>query len=78
MTKKLFIGSLFALALTACASQVALDDAYYWSDEASVMNNELNRSNAAETSQSPIDHPITPVVEYLNVQDTTVTIRIKK
>ena len=78
MKKKLFIGSLFALALTSCASQAALDDAYYWSDEAFVTNNELNRSHAAETSQSPIDHPVTPAVEYLNVQDTTVTIRIKK
>ena len=66
MTKKLLIVSL-ALGLTACASSKApLDDAYYWPDE----------SASSETTQTT--QTTESSIEYLDVQDTTVTIRIKK
>ena len=57
MTKKIYI-VLFALGLSACASQAPLDDAYYWPDKEHKHEKEK--------------------IEYLNVQDTTVTIRINR
>ena len=67
MTKKIIILSL-ALGLIACGttSKAPLDDAYY----------------QPEKTQSTPNTPTSPTsptsIEYLNVQDTTVTIRIKK
>lgn len=58
-----------ALGLASCASQAPLDDAYYWPDK-----------KAQSTQSTPIT-PNTPnnqKIEYLNVQDTTVTIRVNK
>ena len=67
----------FSLLFTACASigQVPMDDAYYW-----------EKSNpSAVSSPSSVSTPATPAspakvspVEFTNVQDTTVTIRIKR
>ena len=52
-----------ALGLASCASQAPLDDAYYWPDK-----------KAQSTQTTPNNQKI----EYLNVQDTTVTIRVNK
>ena len=64
----------FSLLFTACASigQVPMDDAYYW-----------EKSNpSAVSSPSSASTPASPAkvspVEFTNVQDTTVTIRIHK
>ena len=62
MTKKIYI-VLFALGLSACASQAPLDDAYYWPDK-KVQSTQIN--------------PNTPTMEIISEQDTTVTIRINR
>lgn len=58
---------LLLFALTAChtTSQAPLDDAYYWPDK------------SVHTEHSESSTPSIPI-EYTNVQDTTVTIKIKR
>ena len=70
MTKKIFI--LLAFGLCGCSTvQLApLDDAYYY-PEKSVSSSDPNVSIDPSV-------PSAPSVEYVNVQDTTVTIRIKR
>ena len=65
MTKQIYI-VLLALGLTACASQAPLDDAYYWPDK------------KAQSTQITPNNQNTQKIEYLNVQDTTVTIRVNR
>ena len=69
MTKKIYI-VLFALGLSACASQAPLDDAYYWPDKKAAS---LESSSSASQDKRPESS-----IEYLNIQDTTVTIRINR
>ena len=59
---------LFALAACHTTSQAPLDDAYYWPDKS--VHTEHSESSASSASSSSI--------EYTNVQDTTVTIKIKR
>ena len=83
---------LLLLALTAChtTSQAPLDDAYYWPDKEPVEQKEQKSKQPSETTvittttttttQSTsviVTTPSTPI-EYTNVQDTTVTIKIKR
>ena len=56
---------LFALAACHTTSQAPLDDAYYWPDK------------SVHTEHSESSTPSTPI-EYTNIQDTTVTIKIKR
>ncbi len=66
MKKIPFIVCIAAVCLSACstAQLPPMDDAYY------TRNNQSNQSN--QNNQSA------PAIEYLNVQDTTVTIRIRQ
>ena len=66
MTNKILLIFLLALGLTACGvtSTAPLDDVYYWPDK------------KAPVEETPT--PDTDSMEYINVQDTTVTIRIKR
>lgn len=63
--------------MTACSTTtvIPIDDAYYTSDAESktqkTQNTPINQSTQDTQSSST-------TIEYLNVQDTTVTIRIKK
>ena len=67
---------LLLFALTAChtTSQAPLDDAYYWPDKS--VHTEHSESSTPSASSAP-STPSTPI-EYTNVQDTTVTIKIKR
>ena len=67
---------LLLLALTAChtTSQAPLDDAYYWPDKS--VHTEHSESSTPSAS-SALSTPSIPI-EYTNVQDTTVTIKIKR
>ena len=65
---------LFALAACHTTSQAPLDDAYYWPDKS--VHTEHSESSAPSAS-SATSVPSTPI-EYTNVQDTTVTIKIKR
>ena len=73
MNRRLYI-LLFATVLTGCASIEIppLDDAYYWPDKKS-----------SAVSAAPVAPPAThvqtsPSLEYVNVKDTVVTVRIKR
>lgn len=63
--------------MTACSTTtvIPIDDAYYTSDAESktqkTQNIPINQSTQNSQSSST-------TIEYLNAQDTTVTIRIKK
>ena len=59
---------LFALAACHTTSQAPLDDAYYWPDKS--VHTEHSESSTSSDTSTPI--------EYTNVQDTTVTIKIKR
>lgn len=65
---------LFALAACHTTSQAPLDDAYYWPDKS--VHTEHSESSAPSAS-SATSVPSTPI-EYTNIQDTTVTIKIKR
>ena len=86
MTRYLIIG-LFALGLCGCASTQLppLDDAYYWEKNQPAQSSQNTQStqiiqNTPNTPNTPNTQttPAGPAIDYLNVQDTTVTIRIKK
>ena len=68
MTKKIYIVFL-ALGLASCASQAPLDDAYHWEDK-TPSKYTPQPTQATQTTE--------PTLHFLNIQDTTVTVRIKK
>ena len=72
---------LLLFILTACASQAPLDDAYHWMDKAEQMAaaaaQTAQQSSTSTTSTSSAT-PTAPSLEYTNVQDTTITVRIKR
>lgn len=68
---------LFALAACHTTSQAPLDDAYYWPDK-SVHTEHSESSVSSASSSSSASSALSPSIEYINVQDTTVTIRIKR
>ncbi len=72
---RVVVGLLF-FTLAAChtTSQAPLDDAYYWPDKS--VHTEHSESSAPSAS-SASSAPSIPI-EYTNVQDTTVTIKIKR
>lgn len=90
MSKYRFIVFLGALILTACASQAPLDDAYHWMDKAEQMaaaaaqtaqqsaQSATSSSSSSSSSSTSSATPTAPSLEYTNVQDTTITVRIKR
>jgi len=67
----------FSLLFTACASigQVPMDDAYYWEKS---NPSAVSSPSSASTPATPASPAKVSPVEFTNVQDTTVTIRIHK
>lgn len=80
MRKTCFI--LFAFILTACASQVPLDDAYHWPDKTAKTGTTETQSAPAgqpvEAAQPTQTSPTRPTMEIISAQDTTITIKIKR
>ena len=72
MTRKIYI-VFFALGLTACATQMPMDDAYY-RPEKSVVPSSPAPDKRPEVEASPAS----PTMEILHQSDTTITVRIKK
>ena len=68
---------LFALAACHTTSQAPLDDAYYWPDK-SVHTEHSESSVSCASSASSSSSSSSSSIEYTNVQDTTVTIKIKR
>ena len=72
MRKALYIVCLIGLTACSTTTVIPIDDVYYTpSAESKTQNTQINQSTQSVQS-SPTS------IEYLNVQDTTVTIRIKK
>ena len=67
---------VMAVIMTACSTLQSLpvDDAYYWPEKTEVASqpSQPGQPSQPRTSSQP------NTIEYLNVQDTTVTIRIRK
>ena len=65
------------LGLAACGSTstIAVDDAYIWPDKTTPVT-----TPAATPATVVADEPVStgPTLEYTNVQDTTITVRIKR
>lgn len=89
MTRRPVILSLLALALTGCSSmQLYVDDAYHWEDKTSSSSKTSSslKTQTTPKTQSSQNTPVspetpaqtTPTLELLNVQDTTVTVRINR
>lgn len=77
MGKYRVIVFLFALGLVSCASnQVPLDDAYYWPDKSAVSTNTQTTTTTQSTTTTATTQK--PLVEFISVKDTTVTVRIKR
>lgn len=75
--KKIFYIGLMSIGLVACStvSTAPLDDAYYWEKSQPAQSTQIIQS----TQNSPAPAPAPKqTVEFTNVQDTTVTIRIHK
>ena len=74
MRKQSAILCLVALIFSACGTvNVApLDDAYYWPDK--------NAVQVEVSSPAQVEGPETPAptIEYIDVQDTVVTIRVTR
>lgn len=65
------------LGLTACGltSTIAVDDAYIWPDKTASVSTPAS-TPAAEVVNEPVSTG--PTLEYTNIQDTTITVRIKR
>ena len=77
---RLFILGLMIVALTGCkgTKYVPMDDAYYW-EKYIVASRPSTTSTTNETRRpSTTNETNEPKIEYINVQDTTVTIRIDR
>ncbi|MBQ3632741.1 MAG: hypothetical protein IJP45_05795 [Paludibacteraceae bacterium] len=68
-----------ALVLTGCASSRApLDDAYYWPDGRQQEEYAVQPSPESSPDPAASAGSTAPSVEYISVQDTTVTVKIKR
>lgn len=69
------------LGLTACGSTstIAVDDAYIWPDKTTPVSTPAETASPATVSE-PVSEPVStgPTLEYTNIQDTTITVRIKR
>ena len=77
MTKQLVL-ILMSIGLMACSTigQAPLDDAYYWEKSQPAQSTQIIQNT--QSSTAPVPAPTPSPVEFTNVQDTTVTIRIHK
>lgn len=83
MTKYFYIGIL-ALGLAGCSSvQLYVDDAYHWPDKTSekttpVTPTTQNTPTTPNTQNTPSSPTSAPSLEFTNVQDTTITVKIHR
>jgi len=76
MSRNIYILLLMAAAFTACSSAQLppIDDVYYWDK---LEQKAVPATTVTQTSESTTPSAPQKSIEYVNVQDTTVTIRIK-
>ncbi len=83
MSKKPYIVLLISAAFfAACstANSIPIDDAYYSPEveKGDLPTPSIPVTHVNQTTPTTPNTPTTQSIEYLNIQDTTVTIRIKK
>ena len=88
MKSRFWIIGMCAFGLSACGIQAPLDDAYHWEDRApkhstssktsttSTTGTASAPSTTSQTSQTSEPKPAEPTLEFVNVQDTTITVKI--
>ena len=69
MKKALYI---VVFCFAGCASQLPLDDAYYWPDKQAA----VAESKPVTNNPSPVTD--NPSLEIISQQDTTITVKIKR
>ena len=74
------VGFLLLAFLSACSStHFTVDDAYHWEDNRSAAATaETSSGSESLTSSSSSSSSTSPTIEYTNIQDTTITVRIKR
>ena len=75
------VGFLLLAFLSACSStHFTVDDAYHWDDNRSAAaTTETSSGSTGSTSIPSVEtRSETPSLEYTNIQDTTITVRIKR
>ena len=74
------VGFLLLAFLSACSStQFTVDDAYHWDDNRSAAATAETPSGSESSTSSSSSSSLTgPTIEYTNIQDTTITVRIKR
>ena len=76
--------SAVALCFASCGttSTVPIDDAYIWQEKTSAKTTQSTQPKQPSTPSTPTQaEPAStpaPTIEVLSVQDTTITVRIKK
>jgi hypothetical protein len=80
MKGKWFIVCVVAVVLAACSTLQSLpvDDAYYWPEKHVWDTQTTQTISTTPTIQTTETTEATPRLEYLNVQDTTITVKIKR
>lgn len=88
MKSRFWIIGMCVLGLSACGVQAPLDDAYHWEDRtpsyssASTSSaNTTSTSSATSAQEKPAaseSKPAQPTLEFTNVQDTTITVKIHR
>lgn len=87
MGYRLWVIGICALTLSACnANRIAIDDAYHWEKKSTykvhpraqeVTNTTSEPSEPIRSNESSQpNEPGGPILEYVNVQDTTITVRV--
>ena len=75
------VGFLLLAFLSACSStHFTVDDAYHWDDNRSAAATTETSSGSTGSTSIPSGETRseTPSLEYTNIQDTTITVRIKR
>lgn len=76
MKSRLWVIGTCVFVLGACGVQAPLDDAYHWEDRTSTTS---TSSTSSEPSQQVVGpKPVQPTLEFTNVQDTTITVKIHR
>lgn len=75
------VGFLLLAFLSACSStHFTVDDAYHWDDNRSAAATTETSSGSTGSTSIPSGETRgeAPSLEYTNIQDTTITVRIKR
>ena len=88
MGYRLWVIGMCVCALSACGVQIPIDDAYHWEDRTSKASTTTSTtsqssqtsqtSTSSTTSQTSEPKPAQPTLEFTNVQDTTITVKIHR